>query len=170
MVIKYFTVMIKYFTVMIKYFTVMIKYFTVMIKYFTEVIKYFTVMIKYFTVVIKYFTVMIKYSLHHDDDEATDLANIQQVVLVICSVDNNLIVTKDFIVLYRTESIESSSLIRIIKDIIKNVLLRMNLKPKYCCEQSCDEASNMARSGLKWLSSLLMKNLRQCSPTAMLIL
>ena len=47
-----------------------------------------------------YFTVVI--------DEATDHANIEQVVLVICSVNDNLTVTEDFISLYKTESIESS--------------------------------------------------------------
>ena len=66
-----------------------------------------------------YFTVMI--------DEATDLANIEQVVLVIRSINDNLTVTENFIGLYKTESIESSSLVSIIKD----VLLRMNLKLKY---------------------------------------
>ena len=78
-----------------------------------------------------YFTVMI--------DEATDLANIEQVVLVICSVNDNLTVTEDFIGLYKTESIESPSLVSIIKD----VLLRMNLKLKYCRGQCYDGASNM---------------------------
>ena len=61
-------------------------------------------------------------------DEATDLANIEQVVLVIRSVDDNLTTPEDFIGLYKTESIESSSLVSIIKD----VLLRMNLKLNYC--------------------------------------
>ena len=78
-----------------------------------------------------YFTVMI--------DEATDLANIKQVVLVIRSVKDNLTVTEDFIGLYKTESIESSSLVSMIKD----VLLQMNLKLKYCREQCYDGASNM---------------------------
>ena len=56
-----------------------------------------------------YFTVMI--------DEATDLANIEQVVVVIPSVNDNVTVTEDFIGLYKTESIESSSLVNIIKDV-----------------------------------------------------
>ena len=50
-------------------------------------------------------------------DEATDLANIEQVVLVIRSVNSNLTVTEDFIGLYKTKSIESSSLVSIIKDV-----------------------------------------------------
>ena len=54
-----------------------------------------------------YFTVMI--------DEATDLANIEQVVLVIRFVNDNLTITEDFIGLNKTESIESSSLVNIIK-------------------------------------------------------
>ena len=72
-------------------------------------------------------------------DKATDPANIEQVVLVICSVNDNLNVTEDFIGLYKTESIESSSFVIIIKD----VLLRMNLKQKYCLGQCYDGASNM---------------------------
>ena len=78
-----------------------------------------------------YFTVMI--------DEATDLTNIKQVVLVIRSVNDNLTVTEDFIGLYKTESIESSSLVSMIKD----VLLQMNLKLKYCRGQCYDGGSNM---------------------------
>ena len=74
-----------------------------------------------------YFTMMI------------DEANIEQVVLVIRSVNDNLTVTEDFISLYKTESIESSSLVSIIQD----VLLRMNLKQKYCRGQCYDGASNM---------------------------
>ena len=74
-----------------------------------------------------YFTVMI--------DEATDLANIEQVVLAIHSVNDNLTITEDFIGLYKTESIESSSLISVIKD----VLLRKNLKLKYCRGQCYDD-------------------------------
>ena len=80
-----------------------------------------------------YFTVMI--------DEATDLANIEQVILVIHSVNDNLTVTEDFIGLYKTESIESSSLVSVIKD----VLLWMNLKLKYCRGQCYDGGSNMTR-------------------------
>ena len=72
-------------------------------------------------------------------DEATDLANIEQVVLVIRLVNNNLTVTEDFIGLYKTESVESSSLVSIIKD----VLLWNNLKLKYCRGQCYDGASNM---------------------------
>ena len=72
-------------------------------------------------------------------DEATDLANIEQVVLVIRSVNDNLTVSEDFIGLYKTESIESSSLVSIIKD----VLLRMNLKLNYCRGQCYDGGSNM---------------------------
>ena len=53
-----------------------------------------------------YFTVMI--------DEATDLANIEQIVLVIHSFNDNLTVIEDFIGLYKTESIESSIFVSII--------------------------------------------------------
>ena len=72
-------------------------------------------------------------------DEATDLANIEQVVLVIRSVNSNLTVTEDFIGLYKIKSIESSSLVSIIKD----VLLWINLKLKYCRGQCYDGANNM---------------------------
>ena len=82
---------------------------------------------------------LVKYNLHAPYftmmiDEATDLANIEQVVLVIHSVNDNLTVTEDFIGLNKTESIESSSLVSIIKD----VLLWMNLKLKYCRGQCYD--------------------------------
>lgn len=75
----------------------------------------------------------------------TDCDNIEQVVLVIRSVNDNFTLTKDFIGSCRTESIASSSLVRIIKD----VLLCMNLKLKYCRGQCYDGASNMTgtRSG-----------------------
>ena len=61
-----------------------------------------------------YFTVMI--------DEATDLANIEQVVLVTRSVNDNSLLLR-FHWLYKNESIESSSTVSIIQD----VLLRINL-------------------------------------------
>ena len=105
-----------------------------------------------------YFTVMI--------DEATDLDNIEQVVLVIPSVIDNLTVTEDFIGLYKTESIESSSLVSVIKD----VLLRMNLKLKYCQGQWWWDQQYDQGKGMEWPSSFLMKNLEQFSPTAMVML
>ena len=93
-----------------------------------------------------YFTVMI--------DEATDLANIEQVVLVIHCVNDNLTVTEDFIGLYKTESIESSSLVSIIKD----VLLWMNLKLKYCRGQCYD--------GMTWVRNGVAKQLTEEEPRA----
>ena len=97
-------------------------------------------------------------------DEATNLANIEQVVLVICSVNNNLTVTEDFFGLYKTESIESSSFVSIIKD----VLLRMNLKQKYCRGQCYDGSSNMTR--VKNGVAKQLTDLEQFSPTAMVML
>ena len=60
-------------------------------------------------------------------------------VLVIRSVNNNLTVAEDFIGLYQIESIESSSLVSIIRDVI----LQLNLKLKYYRGQCYDGASNM---------------------------
>ena len=99
-------------------------------------------------------------------DEVTDLANIKQVILIIHLFNDNLTVTEDFISLYKTESIESSSLVSIIKD----VLLWMNRKLKYCRGQCYDGASNMTGKEMEWPSSLLMKNLEQFSLTAMVML
>ena len=61
----------------------------------------------------KFFTVII--------DEATDLSNTEQVVLVLRYVKEDL---TEFIGLYQTDAIDSQSLVRIIRD----SLLRMNLK------------------------------------------
>ena len=64
----------------------------------------------------KLFTVII--------DEATDLSNTEQVVLVFRYVKEDLIEVEEFIGLYQTDAIDSQSLVRIIRD----SLLRMNLK------------------------------------------
>ena len=113
---------------------------------------------------------LVEYNLHHYItvmiDEATDLANIKKVALVIRSVNDNLAVTENFIGLYKTEFIESTSLVSIIKD----VQLQINMKLKYCRGQCYDGASNM--TGVRnevWPSSLLMNNLEQFSPTAMVM-
>ena len=82
-----------------------------------------------------YFTVMI--------DEATNLTNIEQVVLAIHSVNDNLTVIEDFSGLYKTESIESSSLFSIFKNVLLRMNLKLNLKLKYCRGQCYDGASNM---------------------------
>ena len=55
---------------------------------------------------------LVEYNLHHYItvmiDEATDLANIKKVALVIRSVNDNLAVTENVIGLYKTEFIKSS--------------------------------------------------------------
>ena len=86
---------------------------------------------------------LVEYNLQHYItvmiDEATDLANIKKVALVIRSVNDNLAVTENVIGLYKTESIESTPLVSIIKD----VQLQINMKVKYCRGQCYDGASNM---------------------------
>ena len=55
-----------------------------------------------------FFTVMI--------DEATDVSNVEQVVVVIRHVGDDLSVQEEFIGLYQTESLKARSLALIIKD------------------------------------------------------
>ena len=64
------------------------------------------------------------------------------------------------------KSIEYSSLVSIIKD----VLFWMNLKLKYCRGQCYDGASNLTGVRMEWPSSLLIKNLEEFPPTAMVML
>ena len=47
-------------------------------------------------------------------DEATDLSNTEQVVLVLHYVKEDLTVAEEFIGLYQTDAIDSQSLVRII--------------------------------------------------------
>ena len=61
-------------------------------------------------------------------DEATDLSNTEQVMLVFRYVKEDLTVVIQFIGLYQTDAIDSRSLVRIIQD----SLLRMNLKVQHC--------------------------------------
>jgi len=82
-----------------------------------------------------FFTVMI--------DESTDIANVEQVVLVIRWVDNALDAHEEFVGLYQTDSLEAKALVTIIKDTI----LRFNLKLEICRGQCYDGASVM--SGIK---------------------
>lgn len=82
-----------------------------------------------------FFTVMI--------DETTVMGNVEQVVLVIRWVDNNLYAHKEFVGLYRKESVHAKVLVEIISD----CLLCLNLKLEQCRGQCYDGASVM--SGLK---------------------
>ena len=61
-------------------------------------------------------------------DETTDKANKQQVVLVFRWVDDALVAHEEFIGLYLTDSIRFEALVAVIKD----TLLRMNLKIEHC--------------------------------------
>ena len=79
-----------------------------------------------------YFTVMI--------DETTDQSNREQVVLVLCWVDETLEAHEEFIGLYMTSSITADYLV----SIIKGTLLRMNLKIEHCRGQCYDGASTMS--------------------------
>ena len=73
-------------------------------------------------------------------DETTDKANKEQVVFIIWWVDDNLVAHEEFIGLYQTASITSEALVCLIKD----VLMRMNLKLKHCRGQCYDGASAMS--------------------------
>lgn len=86
----------------------------------------------------KYYTIMI--------DETTDASNAEQVVFVIRWVSDDLSVHEEFIGLYHADSIQAQSLVAIIKD----SLLRLNLKLELCRGQCYDGASVMsgARSGV----------------------
>ena len=77
------------------------------------------------------FTIMI--------DETTDVSTTEQVVVVFRWVDSFLQVNEDFVGLYETHSISSDSLYALIKD----ALLRFNLKLENCRGQCYDGASNM---------------------------
>ena len=72
-------------------------------------------------------------------DETTDKANKEQVVLVFRWVDDALTAHEEFVGLYLTDSIASKALVAVIKD----VLLRMNLKIEHCRGQCYDGASSM---------------------------
>ena len=73
-------------------------------------------------------------------DETTDQSNTEQVVLVLRWVDEALEVHEEFIGLYSTSSTTAESLVFIIKD----TLLRMNLKIEHCRGQCYDGASAMS--------------------------
>ena len=77
------------------------------------------------------FTIMI--------GETTDTSTTEQVVFVLRWVDSSLQVHEDFVGLYETDSISSNSLCALVKD----VLLRFNLKLENCRGQCYDGASNM---------------------------
>lgn len=73
-------------------------------------------------------------------DETTDQSNKEQVVLILRWFDEALEVHEDFIGLYFTSSISAELLVAIIKD----TLLRLNLKIEHCRGQCYDGASVMS--------------------------
>ena len=85
-------------------------------------------------------------------DETTDASNAEQVVFVIRWVSDDLSVHEEFIGLYHADSIQAQSLVAIIKD----SLLRLNLKLELCRGQCYEGASVMsgARSGVATVISL----------------
>ena len=91
----------------------------------------------------KYFTIMI--------DEATDVSNSEQVVIVLRWVGENLSVHEDFIGLYKTDSTNAATLVSLIKD-----LMRCGLSITMCRGQCYDGASVM--TGVKGgVSTLITK-------------
>ena len=79
----------------------------------------------------KYYAIMI--------DEATDVSNSEQVVIVLRWVDDGLSVHENFIGLYKTDSTTAATLVALIKD----VLLRCNMSISMCRGQCYDGASVM---------------------------
>ena len=72
-------------------------------------------------------------------DETTDISTKEQVVFALCWIDDDWSVHEDFVGLIQTDSIDSNSLVHIIRD----VLLRLDLKLENCRGQCYDGASNM---------------------------
>ena len=75
-------------------------------------------------------------------DETTDKANNEQIVLVFRWVDDALVAHEEFVGLYLTDSITSEALVAVIKD----TLVRLNLKIQHCRGQCYDGASSMCGS------------------------
>lgn len=73
-------------------------------------------------------------------DEVTDSSNKEQVVICFRRVDEQFEVHEDFVGLYQVDSIQSSSIIQVLKDTI----LRLNLAMSNGRGQCYDLASNMA--------------------------
>ena len=80
----------------------------------------------------RYFSVMA--------DEVTDSSNKEQVVVCFMTVDEQFDPHEDFVGLYQVDSIESSSIVKVLKDTI----LRLNLTMNNCRGQCYDGAANMA--------------------------
>lgn len=72
-------------------------------------------------------------------DEATDVANVSQLVLCIRWVDDELNTYEDFIGLHSLDEMNANMIVRVIKD----VLLRMNISLQKCRGQCYDGCSTM---------------------------
>ena len=73
-------------------------------------------------------------------DETTDMATKKQVSLHLCAVDEKFNVEEDVVGFYETSSTTSEVLVRVIKD----VLLRLDIKLNRCCVQTHDDAASMS--------------------------
>ena len=72
-------------------------------------------------------------------DEGTDVSSKEQLSFCLLSVDKNLNAFEDFIGFYQLENIKSDTIVQVIKDI----LIRMNLSLSNCRGQTYDGSSNM---------------------------
>ena len=72
-------------------------------------------------------------------NETTDASSVKHVVLVFWWIDNNLAAHEELIGLYQSNSIDAKSLVAIIRD----TLLRINLKRENFRGQGYDGASSM---------------------------
>ncbi len=80
----------------------------------------------------KWYSVMV--------DETTDLSNTEQMVICLRYVDDNVEVHEELIGMYSLESTSAESILSMIKD----VLLRLNLRISDCRGQCYDGASSMS--------------------------
>ena len=80
----------------------------------------------------KYFTLMA--------DEVTDVSNKEQVAICLRSVSDGLEVIEDFIGMHYVDSIKADTL----TEVLKGILLRLNLSINDCRGQCYDRAANMA--------------------------
>jgi len=99
-------------------------------------------------------------------DESTDIANIEQVVLVFRWVDNALDAHEEFVGLYQTDSLEAKALVTIIKDTI----LRFNLKLEYLVMPATNACSERSFSALRRLKSHLRATMSQQRLNNLLVL
>ena len=92
-------------------------------------------------------------------DEVTDGSNCEQVIICLRWIDEQFEAREEFIGLYKVDQIDSDAIVAVLRD----TLLRMNLKIENCLGQCCDGAANMtgAKKGVA-------TQLRQTEPRALL--